>query len=330
MRRRALTLLLALGLAVGSAPRDARGQDDTSEEAPLPLDPVQRLAALEERIASALSEAEHASTDHARVETEIAGLTEGRAAANRRVRERTRALYRMTRAGVLPLAGGLDSMLAHVARVERLERMLRHDLEALSDLRARAAALRAEAGRLAERMDTTRARVAQLEAQKGALEEDVRRAMLYGSAFSDATFGTSTSTSAYGLRAVDAPATSALGFESHRGELALPLAAPRAIREATREQGAGIELDGVRGAPVRCAADGRVAFSDRHPSYGRMIIVDHGEGHFTIYGGLARSDVQVGAPVTRGATLGAVDTEPLFFQVRRGTRPLDARTWLGL
>ncbi|UJR79623.1 murein hydrolase activator EnvC family protein [Sandaracinus amylolyticus] len=329
MKRRVLTLLLALGLALGSAPRDARGQDE-SEEAPLPLDPVQRLAALDERIASALSDVERANADHARVETEIAGLTEGRAAANRRVRERTRALYRLTRAGVLPLAGGLDSMLGHVARVERLQRMVRHDLDALSDLRARAAALRTEAGRLGERIDTTRARMARLEAQKSALEEDVRRATLYGSAFSDATFGTSTSTSGYGLRLVDPPAAPAPGFESQRGALALPLAAPRAIREATREQGAGIELDGVRGAPVRAAADGRIAFSDRHPSYGRMIIVDHGEGHFTIYGGLARSDAPIGAQVTRGATLGAVDTEPLFFQVRRGTRPLDARTWLGL
>ena len=47
IRRRALTVLLALGLALGSvsAPRDARGQQADQDEA-LPLDPVQRLGVI--------------------------------------------------------------------------------------------------------------------------------------------------------------------------------------------------------------------------------------------------------------------------------------------
>lgn len=331
IRRRALTVLLALGLALGSAgaPRDARGQQADADEA-LPLDPVQRLAAIEARVAAALADVERATAEKARVEAELAGLAEGRAAANRRVRERTRSLYRISRAGALPLAGGIDSMISHAARVERLERMVRHDVRALGDLRSRAAALRGEAGRLASEIESARARVAQLEAQRGALEEDARRAALYAAAFQSVTpLGAyAEAGGGYGIRVVDPPPVQ--GFEAERGQLALPIAAPRALREASREDGGGLELDGARGATVQAASSGRVAFSDRHPTYGRMVILDHGGGFFTIYGGVARVDVHVGDRVSRGAALGAVDGEPLFFQVRRGTRALDARAWLGI
>jgi hypothetical protein len=40
--------------------------------------------------------------------------------------------------------------------------------------------------------------------------------------------------------------------------------------------------------------------------------------------------VSVGQTLARGAELGVLDTAPVFFQVRRGTRALDARIWLGL
>lgn len=332
-RRHAATLLFALsmwlGIVVSDAP-SARGQNADDEEA-LPLDPIARVEALDQRLAQALSEVEAARADEARIAVELEGLIEGRAAANRRLRERTRALYRMTRAGVLPLAGGFDSMLGHVARVERLERMVRRDATALETLRTRADALRAEAGRLAGAIEDARARVARLEQQKIAIEEDARRASMYASAFGESlAVPTYDPVTGYGLRIVDPAPPAAQGFEAERGELALPLLAPRAMRPATREDGEGLELDGARGASVRAAASGRVAFSDRHPAYGHLVIVDHGGGYFTVYGGLSRATAQVGDRLSRGMELGLVEGEPLFFQVRRGTRSLDPRAWLGL
>lgn len=325
-----LLAVFAVGIAatLGGAP-DARGQTDGDED--LPLDPVARALAIDQRLAEALSEVERARADEARIGVELEGLIEGRAAANRRLRERTRALYRMTRAGVLPLAGGFDSMLAHVARVERLERMVRHDADALVRLRTRAEALRAEAGRLGGAIEVARARAERLEAQKSAIEEEAQRASMYAHAFGESlAVPPYDPATGYGLRVVDPAPAAPQGLEAERGQLALPLLAPRAMRPASREDGQGLELDGARGASVRAAATGRVAFSDRHPAYGRLVILEHGGGFFTVYGGLTRVDAQVGDRLSRGMQLGSVEGEPLFFQVRRGTRSLDAMAWLGL
>jgi len=65
-----------------------------------------------------------------------------------------------------------------------------------------------------------------------------------------------------------------------------------------------------------------------------MVIIDHGSSFYTVYGGLGSTDVQVGDWIgmsTRIGTLDSAGTDAiLFFEVRRGTRPLDARSWLGL
>jgi len=57
-------------------------------------------------------------------------------------------------------------------------------------------------------------------------------------------------------------------------------------------------------------------------------------GYFTLYGGLGAVDVQPGDDLSRSARIGSVggDTFPtaLFFEVRRGTRALPPRGWLGL
>lgn len=326
MRRRLALTLVACVLALSGA-HGARGQDGAAEA--LPLDPVARLSAIDDQIATSISEAENAETERARVDAELHALTAGRESADRRLRERVRALYRVTRAGGLPLAGGFDALLSHLGRVERLERIVRRDAESVRELRTRTEALRSETSRLAERIELARGRVAELQAQKRATEDEAHRAAVYAAAFGESLGTSPLASGALGIRGVDAP-PSPSGFEAQRGRITLPLAAPRGVREARREDGAGVELDGARGDAVRVAARGRVAFSDRHPSYGRLVIVDHGDGWFTVYGGLARLEAEIGAEIAAGARIGTVDGEPLFFQIRRGTRAMDARTWLGI
>jgi murein DD-endopeptidase MepM/ murein hydrolase activator NlpD len=346
--RRLLAVMLALALGVAGASSlssDAHGQEPDALH--LPADPVARIGAIDAAIATALSEIESATHGKARIEAELSGLGDGRANAGRQLRERTRALYRLTRAGVLPLAGGFEALLSHVARVERLERMVLRDAAAFRAIDDRAEALAVESTRLTDAIDAARGRIDRLTAQKTGLEDELRRLAIYSAAFGDiagapigqtARAATSPPTfdpaTGYGIRVVgpeparDGAASSP--FEALRGELALPLTAPRAIRDGRREDGTGLEIDGVRGAPVRAAAGGRVAFSDRHPAYGRLVILDHGGGFFTVYGGLARVDVEIGDQLSRGMEVGALEGEPLFFQVRRGTRSLDARSWLGI
>ena len=67
-------------------------------------------------------EVERVRTRRARLDAEVEGLIGRRDGARRRIRDRVRALYRLRRAGVLPLAGGFEALLRHLARVDRLER----------------------------------------------------------------------------------------------------------------------------------------------------------------------------------------------------------------
>jgi septal ring factor EnvC (AmiA/AmiB activator) len=141
--------------------------------------------------------------------------------------------------------------------------------------------------------------------------------------------------SEYGIRVVDqAPASD--GFESLRGRLASPVVGDVRMVPGQRAEsdGPGLEMQAPVGTPVRAAAAGRVAFSDRYGSYGRLVILDHGDGYYTVYGGLGAVEVRVGDDLSREARIGSIGTDyspsALFFEVRKGTRTLEPRPWLGL
>jgi septal ring factor EnvC (AmiA/AmiB activator) len=299
-------------------------------------DPTSTLAELDRRIAESVSRIEQLEAERARAEAEVEALAGARADTNRRLRARTRALYRLTRAGTLPLTGGFSALLSHLGRRERLERIVRADVDALNDLRARSGALREESSRRAGEIEQARAALRGLEEEKNRLGGSLFGGRGGPSAIvaSGPTYGLQRGSvigdSGYGLRLVGPGPSLSSSFESQRGQLLIPLRAPTGMREASREEGVGLEIAGPLGAVVSAAADGRVAFAHSHAAYGRLVIVDHGSSHFTIYGGLGRIDVAVGQTVTRGAALGTLDGSPLFFQVRRGTRALDPRVWLGL
>lgn len=329
----AASLLSAPALLAPAVVAAQQGRPSALARTGLFGDPAATVQDLDRRIAEQVSRIEQLEAERARAEAEADALTGTRGETNRRLRDRTRALYRLTRAGALPLSGGFAALLTHLGRRERLERIVRSDLEAMNDLRARAGALRDESSRRATEIEQARTQLRTLEEEKARLEGSLFGGGGYGVVASGPTYGLQRSPvigdQGYGLRLVD-PGPPTASFESQRGQLGLPLRSPTGMREATREEGAGLELAGGFGSSVHAAADGRVAFAHSHAAYGRLVIVDHGGSYFTIYGGLGRIDVSVGQSVSRGAALGTLDGSALFFQVRRGTRALDPRTWLGL
>lgn len=289
-------------------------------------------AEIDRRIAAELTRIERLEAERARAEAEVQALAQTRAATHRRVRDRIRVLYRWTRAGRLPLAGGLSALLAHAGRRARLERIVRADLDALSDVRARVNVLRAEAAERAAAIEEARQRLNALEAEKtGRTRVWSRGAAPSSGPLAGLSASSVVGASELGLRLSDpGPAAPPAAFEGQRGQLMIPVLAPTGMREASREEGEGLEISAAMGTTVRAAADGRVAFAHTHASYGRLVILDHGGSYFTVYGGLGRIDVAVGQAVPRGASLGTLDEGALFFQVRRGTRALAARAWLGI
>ncbi|MGB5697636.1 MAG: peptidoglycan DD-metalloendopeptidase family protein [Polyangiales bacterium] len=326
MRTRSrLSIWAAVGLFAATA----------AAEQNLGLDGLTDVAALEGKIAESLARIEHAQTRQAQIDTEISGLSDKRDEAEGRLHGRARALYRMRRAGMLPAAGGFDALMAHLARVQRLSRMVKSDLETMEFLGQRGAALRVEKNELAEALGEAQVALRELEAKKDELEHSRRSASLFEDTLRGEPEETASDDMSYGrIRVTGDMDDLGDGFAQMRGQLALPVQGSMRIGESSREGAPGLEFYGRAGGPVRAAADGRVAFVREYGAYGLMIIIDHGSSFYTVYGGLGSSDVQVGDWVgmsTRIATLDTAGPEAvLFFEVRRGTRPLDARSWLGL
>ncbi|MDQ7857980.1 MAG: peptidoglycan DD-metalloendopeptidase family protein [Armatimonadota bacterium] len=92
---------------------------------------------------------------------------------------------------------------------------------------------------------------------------------------------------------------------------------------------AGIDIAAPRGAPVRAAAAGTVIFAGWYGGYGKLVVLDHGEGTSTLYGHLSAILVAAGARVARDQVVGRVGstgyaTGPhLHFEVRHDGRPVD-------
>lgn len=67
---------------------------------------------------------------------------------------------------------------------------------------------------------------------------------------------------------------------------------------------AGVDFDGNKGADILTVASGVVVFAGRHPAYGNMIDIDHGNGYVTRYAHNDQNLVKVGDVVTAGQLIG--------------------------
>ena len=96
----------------------------------------------------------------------------------------------------------------------------------------------------------------------------------------------------------------------------------------------GIEIQAHEGESVRAVRDGVVAYADWYKGYGKLMILDHGNGFYTLYGNLSTLDLTKGARAARGQVIGlAGDTgslkgSKLYFEIRRNGEAQDPLQWL--
>jgi septal ring factor EnvC (AmiA/AmiB activator) len=125
-----------------------------------------------------------------------------------------------------------------------------------------------------------------------------------------------------------------------RGVLAWPVdgtVAGRFGQTANRLGGtavrSGIDIAAAEDAAVHAIHEGTVAYAGPFTGFGTLVIVDHGEAHFSLYGYLSAVSVAVGTPVNSGAELGRVGNAPagpsaLYFELRIDGRAVDPVQWL--
>jgi murein hydrolase activator len=95
----------------------------------------------------------------------------------------------------------------------------------------------------------------------------------------------------------------------------------------------GINISMAEGQPVRSVHEGVVAYADQFTGYGNLVIVDHGEGTYSLYGYLGAVDVARGDRVDAQARIGASGRDPsgnpaLYFELRVDGAAVDPLQWL--
>jgi septal ring factor EnvC (AmiA/AmiB activator) len=95
----------------------------------------------------------------------------------------------------------------------------------------------------------------------------------------------------------------------------------------------GVEIGAAAGTPVRAVHGGTVAYAAPFTGYGVMVILDHGQNAFTVYGHLSGTALRPGATVARGQPVGTTGATPAgeaatYFEVRIDGRPVNPLQWL--
>ncbi len=97
---------------------------------------------------------------------------------------------------------------------------------------------------------------------------------------------------------------------------------------------AGVDISASMGTPVHAAADGIIVRAEFGRGYGRVVIIDHGNGMQTWYAHLSRFEVVPGQEIRRGEVLGysgasgRVTSPHLHFEVRLGGNPVNPHSYL--
>jgi murein hydrolase activator len=130
-------------------------------------------------------------------------------------------------------------------------------------------------------------------------------------------------------------------MEVSRGELDWP-ASGRVVRgfgvEINPTYGTETYSDGVTvvtapSEPVCCTADGAVLYAREFLSMGKLVVIDHEDGYYTVYGYLDQVNVSPGDRVVQGSAVGRVGPVPggqpgYYFEIRRGGVPVDPAEYL--
>lgn len=97
----------------------------------------------------------------------------------------------------------------------------------------------------------------------------------------------------------------------------------------------GVEIEAPSGATVRAAGSGEVVFVGSVPGFGKVLILQHGSGLFSVYGKAEGFSVKQGQSVEKGEAVGRLPVNPegksvLYLELRAGGTAVDPSTAIPL
>jgi murein hydrolase activator len=270
---------------------------------------------------------------------------------------RLRALYKMSRTGGYALAVlSSDSFSSAYRRVrylgiiaERDQRMIREYGAALDRLAGREREARDRTGEILARRETVERKRISLESRrmkKGEIlgsvkqEKTVYEATLKDLEESSANLWAMIRLAEQEKKSAKKAARAQVTGDRNRlpwpllGQVLARFGSQKHPQFGTTIFRRGIDIAAHVGDEVRAVDGGQVAKADWFKGYGKLVIIDHGGGMYTLYGHLSQLEVNNGDRVERGQVIGlAGDTgslkgAKLYFEVRRNGAAEDPLLWL--
>lgn len=266
------------------------------------------------------------------------------------VRRRLTGIYKLSRGRYLRLLVEAKDRRDLLLRAAALKQILRRDLDELLLYRREMAKLKGQRERLEASASKQRQLLAALVAQQAGLASARKsRALLLARVrrsrrLRQQVDGELTRVQRALLARVahlEVRLRNAGGFAGRKGKLPRPVggAIVGAFGRITDQQTglpvlrSGVTFRPYRRVRARAVHPGIVRLARPVPGYGNLVLIDHGEAYYTLYGFLASLDVKVGDRVRLGTVLGRSGDDPLdgrsalYFELRQKERPLDPREW---
>jgi septal ring factor EnvC (AmiA/AmiB activator) len=289
------------------------------------------------------------------VAAEVADVGQRMARQKEFLRRRLAALYRLGELSYLRLLMSIDERRNPVEAMSMLSYLVTRDSRAVAQFQATRAQLAARTADLADKqrrvaqirgvVEQRRAAVAATYAQR----ERMVRALRSTSTSSEQQISELEEKAKRLERLLDflakqqqgvvAPAADvrsyqgALGWPT-QGRLIEPFGLQRNAQFNTVTFNNGVKIAAPPGAEVRAVFVGTVLFSQWFKGYGNLIILDHGNRVFSLYGNVKAPTVKVGDRVSAGQAIAGVGESEearsgyLYFEIRRDNKPENPQKWL--
>lgn len=93
----------------------------------------------------------------------------------------------------------------------------------------------------------------------------------------------------------------------------------------------GISIKTRAQAQVISPYDGSVIFAGPFRGYGKLIIIEHGEGYMSLLAGMKDIDCEVGQMLLAGEPVGQMpdgESSNLYMELRKNNKPIDPKAWI--
>lgn len=294
------------------------------------------------------------SEQHA-LESEIASLVPRIAKQKEDLRKRLVALYRLGGLSYVRAVLEIDIETNPIEAISMLSYLVSHDARAVTRFQTAQGELATRQVRLAARLQLLRQTRVAVEERRRSVALAVRQKQVVLARLRTEESGTTQQLATLEEKArrlqrlIDSLSQQKSGglapqldIRSVQGALAWPVdgtvierfGRQRNPKFSTVTINNGLKIEAAPGTAVRAVFEGTVLFSQWFKGYGNLIILDHGNRVFSLYGNVKSPLVNVGDRIANGQHIAGVGESEdassghLYFEIRQDNRPEDPQKWL--